>query len=238
MSEGRLLNRERECRVAGFSKQEGRMETQAQQEQMENRISKYFEGNTVSVLLEGIRQAEPRVVERPAMHLRRMTGMPIDELPATRLKPLNPDRIVKLMKQQGVEAKVFCVHSSRKENFVVKSLKWNWHVLPLKKSGTKVPSEILERVALLLEHGARIEKLYVAKPIENSIGKVLAEEVVIQGKALAVELHRLGNGALEAFQEMQRGRNPVPTLLHYLPDPVLLVKLQGYVELVEVGRWL
>jgi hypothetical protein len=213
------------------------METQGQ-EQMENRISKYFEGNTVSVLLDGIRVQEPRVVERPTTPLRRMAGLPISEPPTPRVRLLNPERAVKLLKQQGVEAKIFCIHGSRKQNFVVKSLKWNWHVLSLKKSGTKVPSEILERVALLLEQGARIDKLYIAKPIENGVGKVFVGEVVIQGKALAAEVSRLGKGALEAFQEMQRGQNPLPTLLHYLPDPVLLVKLQGYVELVEVGRWL
>ena len=238
MSEGRLLNRVQECRGVGFSRQEGTMETQGQ-EQTENRISKYFEGNTVSVLLDGIQRQERMPVEPPVRPARRSFGLPIREAqPTPRIQSVTPRRAVKLLKEQGVVAKVFCIHSSRQQDFIVNSREWNWHVLPLKKSGTKVPSEILARVALLLEQGAKIEKLYIAKPIDNGLGKVLIKEVVVQAKALGQEMSRLRDGMLDALQELQQGRSPVPALMRYMPDPVLLVKLRGYVELVEVGRWL
>jgi hypothetical protein len=157
-----------------------------------------------------------------------------------------PENAVKILREHGIKAKIFAIHNSRRWEFEVKSMEFDWEVMPLAKSKTKVPSEILERVNLLLNRGIEIEKLYIAKPRQHALAGLLKTEISTQGRILSEEIASIAIGFLagaeEALRVLEEARkkkqNPVSMIPRYLPDPVLLAKIKEHNELVEIGRWI
>ena len=157
-----------------------------------------------------------------------------------------PENAVKILREHGIKAKIFAIHNSRRGEFEVKSRDSDWEVMPLKKSNVKVPSEILERVNLLLSEGIEIEKLYIAKPRQHAFTQILKSEASLQSKILSEQAASIAIGflagaeeALRALEEARKKKqNPVTMIPRYLPDPVLLAKIKGHNELVEIGRWI
>lgn len=157
-----------------------------------------------------------------------------------------PENAVKILREQDIKSKIFAIHSSRRQAFEVKSREFDWEVVPLAKSKVKVPAEMLERVNLLLNSGIEIKKLYIAKPKQYAFTEILKSEASLQSKILSEEVASIAIGflagteeALRALKEARKNRqNPVTMIPRYLSDPVLLGKIKGHNELVEIGRWI
>jgi hypothetical protein len=202
-----------------------------------NRVSQYFD------------EPESRILIQPRFSIEKCIPKP-EDLRVLRksfeLKESTPENAVSILREDGIKAKIFAIHSSRKQEFEVKSREFDWEVAPLAKSNVKVPSEILERINLLLHEGIEIERLYIAKPKQYALAGLLKSEITTQGKILSEEIASIAIGFLAGAEEAvkvlkearKRKQNPVTMIPRYLPDPALIAKIKGHNELIEVGRWL
>ena len=75
-------------------------------------------------------------------------------------------------------------------------------------------------------------------PLPNpdySLPKILSE----QAASVAIGFLAGAEEAIKVIAEARKNRqNPVNMIPRYLPDPVLLARIKGYNELVEIGRWI
>lgn len=162
------------------------------------------------------------------------------------LRESTPENAVSILREHNIKAKIFAIHSSRRQVFEVKSRELDWEVMPLKKLKVNVPAEILERIELLLQEGIEIKKLYIAKPKQYAFAEILKSEVSLQLRILSQEIAYVSVGMLAGFEEAvsvikeaaRRKQNAVNMIPQYLSDPVLLAKIKGHNELIEIGRWL
>lgn len=200
-----------------------------------NRINKYFEEPVATGsnrLLNDSQGRESRVAVRRAVSV---------------VGGTTPEKAVQFLRQRGIPAKVFCVHRAKKQHFAVKSRDYDWEVVPLKSSKTKVPAELLARVQLLLEHGVSVQRLYVGNPMRESASDALFDEASVQARVLSEEVARAVVAVLEGTdyaeqlinEARNQSRNPLVMVTgRYMPDPVLLVKIRRHSELIEVARWI
>lgn len=202
-----------------------------------NRVSQYFLEPESRILI------QPRFSLEECIPGKRDLGVlrePLESNEST------PQRAVKILREHGIKAKIFAVHSSRKEVFEIKSREFDWEVMRLKNSKTDVPAEMLERVNLLLNRGIKIQKLYIAKPKQYALTEILKAEISLQSRILSEEIAYVSIGMLVGFEEaveaikeaIKNKQNPVSMIPRYMPDPVLLARVKGHNELIEVGRWL
>ena len=158
-----------------------------------------------------------------------------------------PENVIRILEENGIKGvKIFCIHSSRKETFKVKSNRFDWEIkLLTAKSKEKIPIEMLRRVSLLQSEGILIEKLYIAKPVECYFLELARAEIKTQSKILSDEIGYItinimagAKEANKALNEAEKRAKSVAELIgKYLADPVLLVKINGFNELIEVARW-
>lgn len=202
-----------------------------------NRISQYFDEPESRILIQPRFSIEECIPAREDLQvLRKPFG----------LRESTPENAVSILRENDIKAKIFAIHTSRKQEFEVKSMDFDWEVMPLKKSKVKVPSEMLERVNLLLGKGIEIERLYIAKPRQYAFAEILKSEVSLQSRILSEETASIAIGFLAGAEEAlkvieeakKRKQNPITMIPSYMSDPVLLAKIKGHNELVEIGRWI
>lgn len=162
------------------------------------------------------------------------------------LKEATPEKIVSILRKHGIKAKIFAIHSSRKQTFEVMSRDYDWMIMPLVKSDVKVPVKFLKRVSFLASLGIRIERLYIAKPKQYIFAETLIAETSLQARILSEKIAYAAISTLAGIEEASRvlkearekKQNPMDMIPRYLPDPVLLVRIPGHNKLIEVARWM
>ena len=162
------------------------------------------------------------------------------------LEKATPEKIVSILRKHGIRAKIFAIHSSRKQTFEVRSRDYDWMVMPLVKSKVKVPVKFIKRVSFLASLGIRIERLYIAKPKQYVFAETLIAETSSQARILSEKIAYAAISMLAGIEEASRAlkearekkQNPMDMIPRYMPDPVLLVKIPGHNKLIEVARWL
>ena len=162
------------------------------------------------------------------------------------IEKATPEKIVSILRKQGIKAKIFAIHSSRRQTFEVMSRDYDWMVMPLVKSKIKVPVKFLKRVSFLASLGIRIERLYIAKPKQYVFAETLIAETSSQARILSEKIAYAAISMLAGIEEASRAlkearekkQNPMDMIPRYMPDPVLLVKIPGHNKLIEVARWL
>jgi len=200
----------------------------------ENRVKQYFDAGSSG---KGFKVLQGDLTRNRVLNINETAeGFLVESIPAA----------LEILKEHGAKAKIFCIHSSRKTNFIVRSNKHDWEVMPLKKSNVKVPSEYLKMVNLLLSKGIQVEKLYIGKAVNTPVLEIAKAEVKTQARVLSEESAFLAikvlsgvDDAVEALREARENKkNAMSMISRYLPDPVLLARIKGHKELVEIGRWL
>lgn len=161
-----------------------------------------------------------------------------------------PKNVIRILKEHGIKGvKTFCIHSSRKGTFIARGNKWDWEIKKLTaRSKENIPAEMLSRVKLLLDKGIKVEKLYIGKAVDMPILDIAKAEIKLQAKHLSEEISYAAvavlagteeavNAIREAHRKNKNAMSMIPRYVH-LPDPVLLARVKGYNELIEIGRWL
>lgn len=203
----------------------------------ENRIKQYFDDS--KTFQSRLNASRTRIVNRFLQDTEIARVLPKIES--------TPENAIRILEENGIKGvKIFCIHSSRKKTFTVRSNKWDWEIKPLNaRSKEKIPDEILRRVKLLQNAGIQIKKLYIGKPVAYSIREICKSEIQDQRKILSDEIGYITIKVLagieqanKALKEAERRATSVTFLIgEYLRDPILIISLPCYKELIEVGRW-
>ena len=158
-----------------------------------------------------------------------------------------------LLRNNGVEAKPFCVHTSeRDEVFRVKSRDFDFEVRNLEASDQRVPVDFLRNLSYLKQKGIKADVAIATpakhKSVKNVFEEVMQEEAKRASQAVKAGKEAAGNfgrsftkiavGFAEAVSSIPA--NLLSFRISY-PDPVLLAVIgqrQGQRVYLEIGRWM
>ena len=149
-----------------------------------------------------------------------------------------------LLKSNGFQPKIFCegIFKDEKENFSVKSNRWDWGVTQVNSQNYRlIPKDLLAAVGALIENNNDIQGIAIAKPELIEVkSEVVAYEFLHELNALkkiaGFFLHLISSALKITASSLNVAYESAKSInLKELPDPVLLVKVNNF--WVEVGRW-